>query len=48
MVGAQGCQSIRRQSLQEAFGEAFKDELHRYGRALSQWVSTQRAGFRLS
>jgi GTP-binding protein EngB required for normal cell division len=36
-LGRRAARAFARQSLQEAFGEAFKDELHRYGRALSQW-----------
>ena len=29
--------ALARYGLRQAFGESFKDELHRYGRALSQW-----------
>jgi hypothetical protein len=29
--------TLARQSLRQQLGESFKDELHRYGRALSQW-----------
>jgi hypothetical protein len=29
--------ALARKSLRQAFGDSFKDELHRYGRALSQW-----------
>ncbi|MGB6686451.1 MAG: dynamin family protein [Terracidiphilus sp.] len=29
--------ALARHGLRQAFGESFKDELHRYGRALSQW-----------
>jgi GTPase Era involved in 16S rRNA processing len=36
-LGRRAARAFARQSLREAFGEAFKDELHRYGRALSQW-----------
>jgi GTP-binding protein EngB required for normal cell division len=36
-LGRRAASAFARQSLREAFGEVFKDELHRYGRALSQW-----------
>jgi len=36
-LGRTAASSFARQSLRQAFGEAFKDELHRYGRALAQW-----------
>ncbi len=36
-MGRKASGSLARQNLRRAFGESFKDELHRYGRALSQW-----------
>ncbi|MGA8087298.1 MAG: dynamin family protein [Terracidiphilus sp.] len=35
--GRKTAMALARHSLQEELGESFKDELHRYGRALSQW-----------
>jgi hypothetical protein len=35
--GRKTAAALARHSLQQTFGESFKDELHRYGRALSQW-----------
>ena len=35
--GRKTATALARHSLRQAFGESFKDELHRYGRALSQW-----------
>ncbi|MGO9938960.1 MAG: dynamin family protein [Terracidiphilus sp.] len=35
--GRKTAAALARHSLRQAFGESFKDELHRYGRALSQW-----------
>ncbi len=35
--GRKTATALARHSLHEEFGESFKDELHRYGRALSQW-----------
>jgi GTP-binding protein EngB required for normal cell division len=36
-LGDKALTALARHSLRQAFGESFKDELHRYGRALSQW-----------
>ena len=36
-AGRRAAGALARQSLRQALGECFKDELHRYGRALSQW-----------
>ncbi|MDR5729397.1 MAG: dynamin family protein [Terriglobia bacterium] len=36
-AGRRAAGALARQSLRQALGESFKDELHRYGRALSQW-----------
>ena len=36
-TGRRASGALARQSLRRALGESFKDELHRYGRALSQW-----------
>ncbi len=35
--GRKTAAALARHSLRQAFGESFRDELHRYGRALSQW-----------
>jgi GTP-binding protein EngB required for normal cell division len=36
-LGRKTATALARHSLREELGESFKDELHRYGRALSQW-----------
>jgi GTP-binding protein EngB required for normal cell division len=36
-AGRRTAHALARQSLRRALGGSFKDELHRYGRALSQW-----------
>lgn len=36
-LGHKTAAALARNSLRQAFGDSFKDELHRYGRALSQW-----------
>jgi GTPase Era involved in 16S rRNA processing len=35
--GRKSATALARSSVRQALGESFKDELHRYGRALSQW-----------
>jgi GTPase Era involved in 16S rRNA processing len=36
-VGRKSATALARSSVRQALGESFRDELHRYGRALSQW-----------
>jgi GTPase Era involved in 16S rRNA processing len=36
-LGRKSAAALARSSIRRALGESFKDELHRYGRALSQW-----------
>jgi GTP-binding protein EngB required for normal cell division len=37
LLGRKSATALARSSVRRALGESFKDELHRYGRALSQW-----------